>query len=100
MAQWVKEDEIFTALVILLAALMLRPCGERFRDAFREADLPRSAWMELAEEWVFNEDDRRMFIRKHLDGLTHERVAEESELSVQQTKARIRAVEKVLQQHL
>lgn len=50
----------------------------------------RSQWIQLIDEWVFNEKDRAMLKRKMLDGLTYEQVAEEFDLSTQQTKARIK----------
>jgi DNA-directed RNA polymerase specialized sigma24 family protein len=52
--------------------------------------LSRSQWILLIDEWVFNEKDRAMLKRKMLDGLTYEQVAEEFDLSTQQTKARIK----------
>lgn len=52
--------------------------------------LSRSQWIQLIDEWVFNEKDRAMLKRKMLDGLTYEQVAEEFDLSTQQTKARIK----------
>lgn len=53
-------------------------------------NLSRSQWILLIDEWVFNEKDRAMLKRKMLDGLTYEQVAEEFDLSPQQTKARIK----------
>lgn len=47
---------------------------------------PRSEWERLIDEWIFSERDRAILKRRLLDGLTFERLAEEFELSVRQTK--------------
>lgn len=38
----------------------------------------------LIDEWIKNERDRKIMKRRLLDGITHERIAEEFELSVKQ----------------
>lgn len=38
----------------------------------------------LIDEWIKNERDRKIMKRRLLDGITHERIAEEHELSVKQ----------------
>ena len=47
---------------------------------------PRSEWERLIDEWIFNERDRKILKRKLLDGITHERVAEEFDMSVRRIK--------------
>lgn len=42
---------------------------------------------ELIEEHIHSERDRRILERRLIDGITFERLAEEFELSVRQTKA-------------
>lgn len=48
--------------------------------------MPRSQVEALIDEWIFNERNRRILKRRLLDGITYERLAEEFDLSVQQTK--------------
>lgn len=49
-------------------------------------DMPRSEWENLIDEWIFSERDRQILKRRLLDGVCYEPLAEEFELSVQQTK--------------
>ena len=49
-------------------------------------DLPRSKWVQLIDEWIFNERDRAILKRRLLDGVCFEPLAEEFNLSIQQTK--------------
>lgn len=62
--------------------------------------LPRSAWASLIDEWVYNERDRRLIKRRLLDGIHLEPLAEEFELSVQQTKSIIYRTQKTLIEHI
>ena len=55
----------------------------KIQDTF---DLSRSEWENLIDEWVFNERDRALLKRRLLDGICFEPLAEEFDLSVQQTK--------------
>lgn len=50
-------------------------------------DLPRSEVSRLIDEWIFSERDRAILKRRLLDGVTYERLAEEFDLSVRQTKS-------------
>lgn len=50
-------------------------------------DLSRSEWENLIDEWVFSERDRALLKRRLLDGICYEPLAEEFDLSVQQTKS-------------
>ena len=49
-------------------------------------DIPRSEWEKLIDEWIFNERDRAILKCRLLDGICYEPLAEEFNLSVQQTK--------------
>ena len=40
-------------------------------------DLSRSQWEILIDEWIFNEEHRKMLKRNLLDGRTYEQLAEE-----------------------
>ncbi len=56
------------------------------RKNLDEYDLPRSRWVEIINEWVFDERDRHILIRKLLDGVSFERLAEEVDMSDRQVK--------------
>ena len=49
-------------------------------------NLSRSDWENIIDEWIFNERDRAILKRRLLDGICYEPLAEEFNLSVQQTK--------------
>ena len=49
-------------------------------------DMSRTQWESLIDEWIFSERDRKMLKRRLLDGICFEPLAEEFNLSVQQTK--------------
>ena len=49
----------------------------------------RSEWERLIDEYIFNEDDRKMLKRRLLDGICYEPLAEEFDISVAQIKRRI-----------
>ena len=44
-------------------------------------NLPRSEWVRLIDEWVFNEEHRQILKRNMLDGRTYEQLAEEFDCS-------------------
>lgn len=55
----------------------------------RNLDLPRSEIENLIDEWIIGknaERDRKILKRRLLDGICYEPLAEEFNLSVQQTK--------------
>lgn len=59
-------------------------------------DLSRSEWENLIDEYIFRERDRAMLKRRLLDGICFEPLAEEFDLSVQQTKTIVyKALEKL-----
>lgn len=60
-------------------------------------DLSRSEWENLIDQWIFKERDRAILKRRLLDGVCYEPLAEEFDLSVQQTKTIVyRATEKLI----
>lgn len=48
--------------------------------------MSRSQLNLVIDEWIFNERNRKILKRRLLDGVTFEALAEEFDLSVQQTK--------------
>lgn len=59
-------------------------------------DLSRSEWSNLIDEYIFKERDRAILKRRLLDGICYEPLAEEFDLSVQQTKTIVyKALEKL-----
>lgn len=50
----------------------------------------------LIDEWIHSERDRKILERRLIDGITFERLAEEFDLSVRQTKNIIYAAEEKL----
>ena len=50
-------------------------------------DLSRAQWEDLIDQHIFSERDRKIIKRWLLDGVCFEPLAEEFDLSVQQTKS-------------
>lgn len=46
----------------------------------------RSEWERLINEWIHNERNRKILIRRFLDGICYEPLAEEFDLSVTQIR--------------
>lgn len=44
-------------------------------------DFSRTDWERLIDEWIFNEEHRKMLKRNLLDGRTYEQIAEEFDCS-------------------
>lgn len=65
-----------------------------------ENDLSRSDYEHLIDEWIFSERDRNILKRRLLDGITFERLAEEFNLSTQQTKNIVYKATKKLFKHI
>ena len=63
-------------------------------------DLSRSEWTPLIDEWIFKERDRAIVKRRILDGIRYERLAEEFDLSVQQTKEIVYKANEILIKHV
>lgn len=49
-------------------------------------DMSRSEIEHLIDEWILNERNRAILKRRLLDGIVYERIAEEFDLSIRQTK--------------
>lgn len=64
------------------------------------ADLPRSEWEKIIDEWIFNERDRKLLKRRLLDGVSFEPLSYEFDLSVQQTKSLVYKLQSRLVRHL
>lgn len=62
--------------------------------------LSRSQLDYLIDEWILNERNRKILKRRLLDGLTYEALAEEFDLSVQQTKNIVYKCQNTLCGHL
>ena len=63
-------------------------------------NLSRSQWENIIDEWIFSERDRKMLKRRLLDGILFEQLAEEFDLSVQQTKSIIYKATDKLMKHI
>lgn len=55
-----------------------------------QTNLSRTEAINIINEWIFKERDRRILIRKMLDGLTFEQVAEEFDMSPRQIQRIVR----------
>lgn len=65
-----------------------------------QISVSRSDLSQIIDEWIFNERNRKILKRRLLDGLTYERLAEEFDLSVQQTKNIVYKCQNTLSGHL
>ena len=63
-------------------------------------NLSRSEWESLIDEWIFKERDRAILKRRLLDGICFEPLAEEFDLSVQQTKTVVYKATQKLIKHI
>lgn len=60
----------------------------------------RSQYEHLIDEWIFSERDRAIIKRRLLDGITYERLAEEFDLSVRQTKTIVKKCSETIYRHV
>lgn len=60
----------------------------------------RSEIEKIIDEWIHSEMDRKILRRKLLDGITHERLAEELDVSVSCIKQRVKRGKTILYKHL
>ena len=60
--------------------------SDRTKTLMSLYNLSYSEWEKVIDEWIFSERDRAMLKRRLLDGITFDRLSEEFNLSVQQTK--------------
>lgn len=65
-----------------------------------EFNLSRDQIDALIYQWIFNERDRAISRRRLLDGIRYEKLAEEFDLSVQQTKTIVKRVKIELSKHI
>jgi AraC-like DNA-binding protein len=65
-----------------------------------DINLPRSAWENLIEEWIFSEEHRLMLKKNLLDGWTYERIAEEFDMSSRQIARIIPKLQEQLFKHI
>lgn len=63
-------------------------------------DMPRSEIEHLIDEWIRNERNRNVIKRRLLDGITHEKLAEEFDLSVRQIKSIVYKSENKIIKHI
>jgi DNA-directed RNA polymerase specialized sigma24 family protein len=63
-------------------------------------DIPRSSWENLIDEWIFNEQHRKMLKLNLLDGWTYERIADEFEMSSRQIARIIPRLQNQLFKHI
>ena len=59
-----------------------------------------SEWEHIIDEWIFDERNRKIAQRRFLDGVKIESLAEEFELSVQQTKTILQRSINILIKHI
>lgn len=65
-----------------------------------KADLSRTEWENLIDEWIFSERDRKILKRRLLDGICYEPLAEEFDMSVQQVRTIIYKMQNKLFKHV
>lgn len=64
------------------------PSMRRRRKGSQEMiDYTNSRISAVIDEYIHNERNRKLLKRRYIDGITYERLAEEFDLSVRQTKA-------------
>lgn len=63
-------------------------------------DYTNSRMIEVVNEYIHSERDRNLLIRRYVDGITYEKLAEEFEISVAQVKRIIYRHENVIFRNL
>ena len=63
-------------------------------------NLSNSEISHIIDEWIHSERGRQLLKRRFIDGVTYEKIAEEFDLSVIQTKTIVYNCEKYLIKHL
>lgn len=63
-------------------------------------DVPRSKIEFLIDEWIHDQRDRQIVSRRIIDGLTFEKLGEEFDLSVTQTKTICYKAQRKLLEHI
>lgn len=64
------------------------------------ADLTRSEWTRIIDEYIHDRKWRDIFKRRWLDGIKFELLAEEFDLSVRQTQRIVKACEQKIKAHI
>ena len=59
-------------------------------------DYSRTEITEVVNEWILHERDREVILRRLLDGITYEKLAEEFDMSVSQIKRIIYKGEQII----
>ena len=70
------------------------------KERVSAGELSRSQYEHLIDEWIFSERDRAIIKRRLLDGITYERLAEEFDLSVRQTKTIVKKCSETIYRHV
>ena len=70
------------------------------KHAVEEANLSRSEWEHLIDQWIFDETDRKLLKRRLLDGICYETLGEEFNLSTVGVKNRIYKAQNKLFKHI
>lgn len=65
-----------------------------------KVELSRTQIVELISQWIHNERDRKILLRRMCDGITYETLSEEFELSVQQTKRIVYKGKEIIYRHV
>lgn len=65
-----------------------------------DSNFDRYEWENLIDRWIFDEKDRTILKRKFLDNIPIEKIAEEIEMSVIQTKRRFKRAKIQLFKHI
>jgi hypothetical protein len=60
----------------------------------------RDFWLIAIEQWVHNEVDRKMLVRRYLDGIYYEPLSEEFEMTANNCKKRVDKAKKQLFKHI
>lgn len=65
-----------------------------------DSNRPYEGWVEFVHSWIFNEEDRRLFQRHYLDGITYDELAEEFCMDVDTVKSHVYKTRNKLFKHL
>lgn len=60
----------------------------------------RNFWIEAIEQWVHNETDRKMLVRRHLDGIVLEPLSVEFNMTANNCDKRIKNAKEQLFKHV
>lgn len=63
-------------------------------------DYSRTEITEVVNEWILHQRDREVILRRLLDGITYERLAEEFDMSVAQVKRIVYKTQEKVFRHL